>query len=266
MVIIEKIRDIEGYSQDLREYFNSILNGRILSIDIIKANDKEILAAIPNGIPDSRRGLLFVNNLCSWFCIGESRECVFERPYMQMCLILDDNNKFYINYSRFRYPLSFTRPKYHRYGKLSGVNTIDGRTIDPDYYFENHQGERILYICGVLGIDSFGNERLCAKFAKEEIDPIHLRRYILMAQYISIKEFLKDPISYSYIPMSNMTCEIDGQLYYKYDVPHHPLMNELAQKIFKEEFYDAFNEKYKFILSELEYFNSHFKQKSPLRT
>ena len=250
--MIDKIQDVEKASQDLRNYFKSILEGRLLSMDVSRMSDEDVLSSLPYGLTKKNRGLRYADNLCSWYTIGESIEQRFGNPYKQVSILLEDDKKFPINYSRFRYPLSFNRQKYVIFANRIGINTIDDKVIDPEFYFTNHYGEKILFVCGIDGVDKYGKTRMCAFFARVKIDSVLIRRYIYEAQLAALIEILHNPINYEVLPPIDIFRECDGGPYLFKDVPFHPLMEKLAIKIWNEEFVEVFKTKYIMILKEYE--------------
>ncbi len=246
----DRIENIEKASQDIRKHFESILKGRLLSLDIEEMNDEQVLSALTHRLTDKGRGPGYLDNLCSWYTIGESKELIFGRPYKQICLMQDDETIMEINYSRFRYPLSFNKQKYALFGNKSGTNTIDDKVIDPETYFHDYYGEKVLYICGITGADTFGKERQCAFFAKDNIDPDHIRKYIMEAQLTSLIEILYDPVKYSILPPTDIIREYEGRTLFFKDSPYScAAMDELATKIWSEEFFSTFKSRYEYLLS-----------------
>jgi hypothetical protein len=248
--MIDKLQDIEKASDDVRNYFRSILEGRLLSIDVEKITDEELPSLIPNGFTDCNRGFRYADNLCSWYTISESEVWNIPKTHTKI-YFRGENAKIPLrmNYSLFRYPLYFDREKYVIFAKRSGISTIDNKLIDPELFFTEHMGEKILYICGFNGVDVFGGEKICAYFAKENIKPFHLRRYILEAQITTLIEILHDPDGYSILPPVDIIRECDGGPYFFKDVKSHSLMKKIANRIFSEEFIDIYKSKYVYLLS-----------------
>ncbi len=245
----DRIQNVEKYVQDVRNYFKNILEGRFLSLEVEKMNDYDMINAIPYGRTDDYRGISFVNNLCSWYTIGESVELEYFRPYKQICLNSVKGNDIKINYSRFWTPLSLKDPRNIYFGNKTGINTIDDIQVDPQLYFKVHYGEKILYIRGQEGIDQFGNKRYCYQFALKNVSPHHIRKYILSSQLFVLSEVIKNPIEYSMLPETTIIIEFNGQTTYNHHIVGHHLIYELVNRIYIEEFSEAFKSKYQSLLS-----------------
>ena len=249
----DRILDEVKYSQDVRKYYKSILEGRFLSINTETMNDDELLHSLPYGLTDSDRSLCFANNLCTWFTIGESRELEFVRPYKQMCLSYGEESSIYINYSRFWLPLKFKNHNNTYFGNQSGVNKIDGILVDPEYFFANHFGEKIFYICGKKGVDQFGRKQNCLMFAFNNVNPTYIRKYIINSQLYTLQEVINNPIEYHILPEATIVFEWNGQTKKNYRIVGHPVIYELVNRIYTEEFSESFNSKYRDILSRNEH-------------
>ena len=247
----DRILDEVKYIRDVQNYYKSILEGRLLSINTETMNDDELLHSLPYGLTD--RSLCFANNLCTWFTIGESRELEFVRPYKQMCLTYGEEKNIYINYSRFWTPLFLKDPHNIYFGKQSGINTIDDNQVDPQLFFESHYGEKILYIMGQEGTDQFRRNQVCFQFAFNKVSPHHIRKYILSSQLFVLSEVIKNPIGYSVLPQTTIISEFNGQTMYDNRIVGHPVIYELVNRIYTEEFLEAFNSKYQDILSRYEH-------------
>ena len=261
-IMIDRIANIEKASADIRNYFKSILEGRLLSIDVDNISDDELLSSLPDGISVKDQGPRFVDNLCSWITIGKSKKEVYYKPYMQIHFLLNEGEKkdFCMNYSRFRYPLDLNREKYVIFANRSGISTIDDKEINPDTYFQENYGEKIFFISAFTGIDAYGNERMGAFFAKEKMSPIHVRRYILEAQLTALIDISHESVDYIPLPQEDIIRECDGGPYYFKDVVSNPCIRDLAIKIYNEEYIDVFKSKYKKTLSKYYDFCEHHKE------
>lgn len=247
----DRIDNIEAYSQKVRNYFTSIIDGRLLSLNIDNLSDEELLNALPTGITDTSRSLCFANNTCSWFTIGESRKLEYVRPFKQMCLTFGEES-IYINYSRFWLPLSFENNDNIFFRNLSEFNTIDGLQVDPESFFPNHLGKKLFFICGKKGTDQYGRKQNCLLFALNNVDPINIRKYITTSQLSTLREVINNPIEYSILPETTIVFEWNGQTKKNYHIVGHPIIYDLVNKIYSDEFAAAFNAKYQYILSKYE--------------
>ena len=261
-IMIDKIANMEKASADIRNHFKSILEGRLLSIDVENISDEKLLSSLPDGISVKDQGPRFVDNLCSWITIGKSKEEVFYRPYMQIHLQLSEGKEmdFCMNYSRFRYPLDLNREKYVIFANRSGISTVDDKEINPDTYFQENYGEKLFFISAFTGIDAYGNERMGAFFAKEKMSPIHVRRYILEAQLTALIDISHESVDYIPLPHEDIIRECDGGPYYFKDVSYNPCIRDLAIKIFNEEFFRYFKSKYEQTLKKYYDFCEHHKE------
>lgn len=259
--MIDRIANFEKATADIRDYFRSILEGRLLSIDVDSISDEELLSSLPDRISVKDQGLRFVDNLCSWITIGKSKEEIYYRPYMQIHFLLSEGKKkdFCMNYSRFRYPLNLNREKYIIFANRSGISTIDDEEINPDTYFQEYFGEKLFFICAFTGIDAYRNKRMGAYFAKDKISPIHVRRYILEAQLTALIEILNESVDYGHLPSADIIRECDGGPYYFRDVCPHSCIRDLAIKIYNEEYIDVLKSKYEKTLKKYYDFCEHHK-------
>lgn len=249
----DRILDEDKYIRDVQNYFKSILEGRLLSINTETMNDDELLHSLPYGITDSDKSLCFANNLCTWFSIGESRELEFVRPYKQICLTYGEESSININYSRFWTPITFRNHNNSYFGNQSGVNTIDEMQVNPESFFSEHYGEKIFYICGKRGVDQFGRKQLCLLFAFNNNNPTYIRKYIAASQLYTLQEIINNPIDYHILPEATIVFEWNGQSKKNYRIVGHPVIYELVNRIYMEEFSEAFNSKYQYMLSRNEH-------------
>ena len=260
--MIDRIANFEKATADIRDYFRSILEGRLLSIDVDSISDEELLSSLPDRISVKDQGLRFVDNLCSWITIGKSKEEIYYRPYMQIHFLLSEGKQrdFCMNYSRFRYPLDLNREKYVIFANRSGISTIDGEEINPDTFFQEYYGEKLFFICAFTGIDAYRKKRMGAFFAKDKMSPIHVRRYILEAQLTALIDISHESVDYIPLPHEDIIRECDGGPYYFKDVSYNPCIRDLAIKIFNEEFFRYFKSKYEQTLKKYYDFCEHHKE------
>lgn len=192
-----KIANEEKYRKEIREYFDSILYGRLMQLPLYSGSDEELLSYIVNY--DSQ--LDDFNNACSWLEIGE----IEEKPnpctggtFKVINLVTNDGCFIQINFSQFIYPMSkYERshditPNYDR-TKANYVCTVDGKTINPKDFFYINKGQRLLYLYCIDCVTSFDNEKKCYFFAMKNISVEDIKQYIRIAQINALKDVLGDP-------------------------------------------------------------------------
>ena len=70
----------DDYRNELRSYYNSILNGRLLNFDISSLNDDELLSSICNYNTSEK---IVNNNFCTWVTIGDVGSSEYNGNYYE---------------------------------------------------------------------------------------------------------------------------------------------------------------------------------------
>ena len=88
------------YREEIVNYYNSILNGRLLSLDLSCTNDSDILSFI--SFYDINEP--YFNNCCSWLEIGDIHRSNYNGKDFQFINLLTNNGEsIKINFSQFIY-------------------------------------------------------------------------------------------------------------------------------------------------------------------
>ena len=91
------------YREDVIDHYNSIMNGRLLSLDLGKADDSDILSFI--SFYDENES--YFNNCCSWLEIGEIGSSNYNgRDFQFINLQTKSGGSIQINFSQFIYEMS----------------------------------------------------------------------------------------------------------------------------------------------------------------
>ena len=88
------------YREEVIDHYNSIMNGRLLSLDLGKADDSDILSFI--SFYDENES--YFNNCCSWLEIGEIGSSNYNgRDFQFINLLTKSGGSIQINFSQFIY-------------------------------------------------------------------------------------------------------------------------------------------------------------------
>ena len=234
----------DDYRNELRSYYNSILNGRLLNFDISSLNDDELLSSICNYNTSEK---IVNNNFCTWVTIGDVGSSEYNGNYYEFIkLTSDDNAAFEINFSQFRYPMSPNKKSHIAFPsydstKADYVCSVDGQCITPELFFAKHKGEKLLLLYSFPAVTAFNKEKTCYLFAHKNVSISDLKKYILYAQYHTVKDIVEYPTLY--IPGTTIKTEF-------LDMPNcRPMYNhfcrcdatdKFALSLFEEEFRKLF--------------------------
>mgnify|MGYP003506480376 FL=1 len=93
----------DDYRKEIVNHYNSILHGRLLSMDLINASESDLLSFI--SFYDKNE--LYFNNCCSWLEIGEIESSNYNGNDFQFINLLKNNgDSIQINFSQFIYEMS----------------------------------------------------------------------------------------------------------------------------------------------------------------
>ena len=243
------IANEDNYRKELFNHYDSILNGRIMSINPYTANDSDIISF--TSLYDENES--YINNCCSWLEIGEIGESNYNgNDYKFINLLNKGKVVKRINFSQFRYKMSansynddfFTfHPEEAKY-----VCSIDGKKIEPETFFYRNKGNKLLYIYSFGAITAFNKFKRCYYFAFNNISASFIRKYIHKTQMLVLEECIINP--QTDIPTTTIKAEIDSNKKvapkFTYNVGGG-MIDEFAINYFKSEF----EEKYKAKLNEL---------------
>jgi hypothetical protein len=194
MEMTPSIVNEELYRQDLRKHYDSILNNRIFSIDTRTAKDEDLLSFLSDYNTERSEN----DNFFTWLSIGDIVDSEYVGkgiPYsFVVFLAKDSNHAFTINFSQFKYPMSeYTFPPRFNADRAKYTCTVDGMTINPEVFFSEHKGERILLMYSFKALTKFGHVKRCYRFALTNTTPSHLRKYVRQVQITLLKQTLDNP-------------------------------------------------------------------------
>lgn len=184
----------DDYRNEIRNHFNSILKGRLLSFDLKRANDEDI-----SKLPIDFDGKLpFTDNSCTWLKIGEIIDSEYNgNPFSFVELLDGQGNALEINFSQFIYGMKKKEQEggFSSYdpNKPSYVSIVDGAMIDPRQFFTENKGRKLLYLYSFPAITSFNSVKRCYRFAFKNIELSDLRSHIYNCQIRIIKDLLANP-------------------------------------------------------------------------
>jgi hypothetical protein len=241
----------DDYKKEVIEYYNSILNGRLMSIDPSKASDSELTSYI--SVYDENES--YFNNCCSWLEIGDIGSSNYNgRDFQYIKLLTKSGNTLQINFSQFRYEMSTSLGKegFTSFDPEKAVHvcSIDGQIIDPPYFFSINKGKKLLYLYSFLAVTAFNKNKLCYKFAFENISASHLRKYIHNVQMNVLQKCIAYPAADT--PYTSIKIEVEGAANSRPTYQHFvksKFIDEFAISIFESEFKEKFQNKLKDIKS-----------------
>ena len=235
------------YREDVIDHYNSIMNGRLLSLDLGKADDSDILSFI--SFYDENES--YFNNCCSWLEIGEIGSSNYNgRDFQFINLLTKSGGSIQINFSQFIYEMSTSlgQEGFTTFNseKAFHVCSIDEQRIDPSTFFSINKGKRLLYLYSYPAVTAFNNTKLCFKFAFENVSVSYLRKYIHEVQMTVLKKCIVYPAIDT--PYTSIKIEVEGATNscptYQHFVKSK-ITDDFAIKIFEDEFKSKFCEKLK---------------------
>ena len=243
----------KAYKEDIRGFYKSILEGRFLSLSPYDMDDKQLMDSIPLGKTVEGKGIDWVDNLCSWYVIGEKIEAeYFGKKYYSAELCYAETKRVLINYSRFIYPIYINTPVAVWQTKNVGINKVDEEIIDPYRFFNNNKGEKFLYLWSQIGSDKFKKRDLCSFFSFRNITPDNIRKYILMAQLDVLFGILNSPCMYYVPPTAKISSQFDNDSRW---YGGESVVFDVVSKIFQDEFKESYLSKFLNVHSALQDIN-----------
>lgn len=233
----DKILNLNLYKEELRNHYNSILHNRILLMQPLSWSDEELYSCISSDETSVNLSL----NPCSWYTIGNTKELEYFVKYKVVELEHKNSKPIIINYSRFKYPITIYDLSFFRgILNINGISTIDSRTINPEVYFIKHQKEKIFFVCGLKGKDCFNRESICYLFAKDRVQIIDFRRYILKAQIVELHNIITNPLTN--LPDTTIVTTIGNTSRHQSHICGSPSIYKEAIEIYEKEFKLIFQE------------------------
>ena len=245
----------DDYRKEIINHYNSILNGRLLSLDLSKANDSDILSFI--SIYDKNE--LYFNNCCSWLEIGEIGCSNYNgNDFRFINLMAKDGESIQINFSQFVYEMStnFGHDGFTTFESDRAVHvcSIDGQKIDPLSFFSKNKGKRLLYLYSYPAITAFNKAKMCFKFAYNNISAPFIRNYIQTAQIFVLKRCISYPTED--VPCTSIKIEVEGAINSRPSYQHFvkgKVTDDFALDIFESDYKELFKDKLKEVESLFHY-------------
>ena len=168
----------DNYRKEVIEHYDSILNGRLMNLNLKSAKDSDLLSFIT--LYDENEH--YYNNCCTWLVIDEIGSSNYNgRDFQYIKLLTKGGESIQINFSQFRYEMS-TNPGQKGFTTFNPeravhVCSIDGQMIEPSSFFATNKGKKLLYLYSYPAVTAFNQTKLCFKFAFEKIAPENLMMY-----------------------------------------------------------------------------------------
>ena len=133
----------DNYRKEVIEYYDSILNGRLMNLNLKSAKDSDLLSFIT--LYDENEH--YYNNCCTWLDIDEIGSSNYNgRDFQYIKLLTKGGKSIQINFSQFRYEMS-TNPGQKGFTTFNPeravhVCSIDGQMIEPSSFFTTNKGKK----------------------------------------------------------------------------------------------------------------------------
>ena len=218
----------DDYRKEVIEYYNSILNGRLMNLNLKSAKDSDLMSFIT--LYDENEH--YYNNCCTWLDIDEIGSSNYNgRDFQYIKLLTKGGESIQINFSQFRYEMS-TNPDQKGFTTFNPeravhVCSIDGQMIEPSSFF-------------------FNQTKLCFKFAFEKIAPVNLRKYIHDVQMTVLQKCISYPAAEA--PYTSLKVEVEGTVNSRPTYQHSvkcELTDNFAINIFESDYKVLFLKKLK---------------------
>jgi len=237
----------DDYRKEVVNHYNSILNGRLLSMDLSKAKDSDILSFIT--LYDENEH--YYNNCCTWLEIGGIGSSNYNgRDFQYIKLLTKGGESIQINFSQFRYEMSTNlgQEGFTTFNPERAVHvcSIDGQMIDPSTFFSTNKGKKLLYLYSFPAVTAFNKTKLCYKFAFNKISPANLREYIHDVQMTVLQKCISYPAAD--VPYTSIKVEVEGAANSRPTFQHFvkgKLTDDFAINIFESDFKEIFLNKLK---------------------
>ena len=231
------------YRKELRSYYNSLLNGRLLSIDVENLTDEVLLTRVIDYDPKQAP----INNFCTWVSIGDVGTGEYNGYDFQFIHFVSKGRALFdINFSQFKYEMSMNKKNEIAFpifdaSKAFYFCKIDDHAISPESFFSEHKGEKLLLIYSFPAVTSYNKNKTCYLFAHERISPSDIRKHIKYAQYHTIQDILDYPTLY--IPGTTIKGEFENTpnvcpIYL--NLCRNDITDQFANTLFNEEFRTRF--------------------------
>ena len=187
------------------------------------------------------------NNCCSWLTIGDVINLEYNgNKYKQIELLTDDEqDKISVNFSQFVYPMflidstSDIRNFLACPSEATCISTVDDRIIDPEQFFYDHKGDKLLYIYCFNAINAFNKTKRCYRFAYENVSASYIKNYIISTRKLVLKKVMDSPSE----DTPGTILKFNGSRPFLYDAHSNETLL-LVNKIFNDEFKKIFEEKF----------------------
>ena len=241
MNIDQEIFNVEDYRQQVTNYFDSIIKGRIMQVSPNKMSRENLLSLIVDYDISKQK----YENFMSWLTIGETQKMEFSVKYDVINLITSNNSCLQINFSSFRYPMSlYDDGICFQQKKANYISSVDFNIIEPSHFFPKHIGERLLHIYNLDCVNHFHKRKICYFFAKENMSETALRNYFTIAQKNILKDVLLDPNKYA--PFTTIKVELEGR-----SSLHHNSKCKMSENFVNEIFFTKYKKAFEQKLNSL---------------
>lgn len=240
----------EQYKAELKEYYESILYGRVLRMVPRRTGNFGILRDFTDYDPNAKS---FLNNYCTKLTIGGIRswECgeivhevvdftsqgstVFSTPLLTFLLHLCS-----LNWEQGLYTYDITRTDC-----IGSVN--DQPLKDAQQFFTEHQGEEVILLYNIPAVSMLQRIERCPYILHGIISEERLNLGILEAQTVILKQMLYYPVVDA--PKTKVLCRCaDSQI----RLPVEDIPDQFAAKFFNTNYYQLYEDRLKKVLHELE--------------
>ena len=237
----------DDYRKEVIEYYNSILNGRLMNLNLKSVNDSDLMSFIT--LYDENEH--YYNNCCTWLEIGEIGSSNYNgRDFQFIKLLTKGGESIQIKFSQFRYEMSTNMGQegFTTFNPEKAVHvcSIDGQMIEPSTFFSTNKGKKLLYLYSFPAVTAFNKTKLCYKFAFEKIAPANLREYIHDVQMTVLQKCISYPAADA--PYTSIKIEVEGAENSRPTYQHFvkgKLTDDFAINIFESDFKDLFLNKLK---------------------
>lgn len=240
----------DDYRKDIVNHYNSILNGRLLSLNLSKASDSDILSFISY----YDKNELYFNNCCSWLEIGEiGISNSYGRDVRFIKLLTKNGDSIEINFSQFIYEMSANlgQEGFRSFTPERAVHvcSIDGQMIDPSSFFSTNKGKRLLYLYSYQAVTAYNSSKWCFKFAFNNISASYLREYIHGVQMAVLQRCIAYPTADT--PYTSIKIEVEGATNSRPTYQHFvksKVTDDFAIDIFESDYKKLFENKLKEVI------------------
>lgn len=236
----------DDYRKKIIAFYNSVLHGRLLNLDLKTVNDSELMSFV--SIYDVNE--LYFNNCCTWIEIGDIGSSNYNGYNYSFINLLPSNGEpIHINFSQFEYEMCNAQgqegfPSFDE-ERAVHVSLIDNQRIEPYSFFSTNKGKKLLFIYSFEGVNVFCKRKRCYYFAFKNISAKYLRKYIYNTQVAVLKQYILYPAEDA--PYTRVKIEIEGAENSRptFQDMKGGITDDFAVNVFESEFKELFLHKLK---------------------